>query len=243
MNPVFAILVTERFADPIVSLPSDAFRKREPVHLRSAITGKIGSPVTIRQRQIRLAEVQGTFSLNASSATSRSLSAGLSFLGVVDARSPVGIRVRCQQFTEVAGLVTALLVADPRLHQQKCLASIADMGVQVSGLEIRDCAMFERRSTFAVLLLSCLACWLSCAIVLEEIPELLSLTDNTSNDFTVRKAASAERVHVLRVEKQSAIKVLARAAEQAAAELWKRTFQATTPTRSALFIVNSVLRT
>jgi hypothetical protein len=34
-------LVTERFADPIVSLPPDAFRKREPVHLRSAITGKI----------------------------------------------------------------------------------------------------------------------------------------------------------------------------------------------------------
>jgi hypothetical protein len=45
-------LVTERFADPIVSLPPDAFRKREPVHLRSAITGKIGSPVTIRQPQV-----------------------------------------------------------------------------------------------------------------------------------------------------------------------------------------------
>jgi hypothetical protein len=40
-------LVTERFADPIVSLPTDAFRKEERVHLRS--TGKIGSPVTIRQ--------------------------------------------------------------------------------------------------------------------------------------------------------------------------------------------------
>jgi hypothetical protein len=117
------------------------------------------------------------------------------------------------------------------------------MGVQASSLEIRDCAMFGRRSTFAVLLLSCLACWLSCAIVSEEIPELLSLTDNTSNDFTVRKAASAECVHVLRVEKQGAIKILARAAaEQVAAELWKSTFQGTTPTRAALFIVNSVLR-
>jgi len=50
-HPVFAILVTERFEDPIVSLPPDAFRKREPVHLRSAITGKIGPPVTIRQPQ------------------------------------------------------------------------------------------------------------------------------------------------------------------------------------------------
>ena len=42
-------MVIERFADPIVSLLSDAFRKRESVHLRSAITGKIGSPVTIRR--------------------------------------------------------------------------------------------------------------------------------------------------------------------------------------------------
>ena len=117
------------------------------------------------------------------------------------------------------------------------------MGVQVSSSEFRNFVMFVRRSTFAVILLSCLACWLSCVIVLEEIPELLSLTDNTSNDFTVRKAASAECVHVLRVEKQGAIKILARAAEQVAAELWKSTFQGTTPTRSALFIVNSVLRT
>ncbi len=51
-RPVFAMLVIERFADPIVSLPPDAFRKREPVQLRSVITGKIGSPVTIRQPQV-----------------------------------------------------------------------------------------------------------------------------------------------------------------------------------------------
>jgi len=46
------MLVIERFADPIVSLPPDAFRKREPVQLRSVITGKIGSPVTIRQPHV-----------------------------------------------------------------------------------------------------------------------------------------------------------------------------------------------
>jgi hypothetical protein len=39
------------FRGSIVSLPPEAFRKREPVHLRRAITGKIGSPVTIRQPQ------------------------------------------------------------------------------------------------------------------------------------------------------------------------------------------------
>jgi hypothetical protein len=102
--------------------------------------------------------------------------------------------------------------------------------------------MFVRRLTFAVVLLSGLACWLSCVIVLEEIPELLSLTDNTSNDFTVRKAASAEGVHVLSVAKQGAIKIFARAVEHLAAELRKSSFQDATPTCSALFIVNSVLR-
>jgi hypothetical protein len=116
------------------------------------------------------------------------------------------------------------------------------MGVQVSSSEFRDFAMFVRRSTFAVILLSCLACWLSCVIVLEEIPELLSLTDNTSNDFAVRKAATAEGVHVLSVAKQGAIKIFARAMEHVAAELRKSTFQNTIPTCPALFIVNSVLR-
>ena len=52
------MLVIERLADPIVSLPRDAFRKREPVQLRSVITGKIGSPVTIRQTQVSIASLK-----------------------------------------------------------------------------------------------------------------------------------------------------------------------------------------
>jgi hypothetical protein len=116
------------------------------------------------------------------------------------------------------------------------------MGVQVSASELRDCTMFARRSTLAVLLLSCLASWLSCVVMLEEIPELLSLTDNTSNDFTVRKAPTAEGVHVLSVAKQDAFEIFARAVEHVAAKLWKSTFQDTTPTCCPLFIVNSVLR-
>jgi hypothetical protein len=101
--------------------------------------------------------------------------------------------------------------------------------------------MFAHRSTFTPLLLSCLACWLSCVIVFGEIPELVSLTDNTSNDFAVRRPASAESVHVLSVAKQGAIQIFARAVEHIAAELRKSTVQ-DTPTRSALFIVISVLR-
>jgi len=99
--------------------------------------------------------------------------------------------------------------------------------------------MADRRFTFAVL--SCLVCWLSCMIMFSEIPELLSLTDNTSNDFTVCKGASAGGVHVLRVQKQGEFKILARALEQGAEEPRKSMFEIT-PTQSALFIVNSVLR-
>jgi hypothetical protein len=116
------------------------------------------------------------------------------------------------------------------------------MGVQVFSSEFRDFIMFVRRATFAAVLLPCIACWLSCVIVLEEIPEFLSLTDNTSNDFTVRKAASADGVHVLSERKQGAIKIFSRAMEHVAAELRKSTFQNTIPTDTALFIVNSVLR-
>jgi hypothetical protein len=102
--------------------------------------------------------------------------------------------------------------------------------------------MFTRHSGFTPLLLCCLACWLSCVIVFGELPELLSLTDNTSNDFAMRRAAPAEGVHVLSVAKQGAIPIVARAVKHIAAELRKSTVQDTSRTRSALFIVNSVLR-
>lgn len=79
-------------------------------------------------------------------------------------------------------------------------------------------------------------------VLFGEFPELVSLTDNSSNDFTVHSTVSAKRVHVLSVTKQGAIQIFARAVEHIAAELRERTVQDTSPTRSALFIVNSVLR-
>jgi hypothetical protein len=111
-------------------------------------------------------------------------------------------------------------------------------------LKFRDSeiVIFARHSIFTSLLLSCLACWLSCVIVFGEFPELLSLTDNTSNDFAIRRAPSAEGVRVLSVAKQGSIQIFARAVEHIAAELRKSTVQDTSPTRSALFILNSVLR-
>jgi hypothetical protein len=107
-------------------------------------------------------------------------------------------------------------------------------------LEI-EIVMFARHSTFIPVLLSCLACLLSCVIIFGELPELLSLTDNTSNDFAMRRAASAEGVPVSSVAKQSAVQIFARA-EEYPAELRESTVEDTSPTRSALFIINSVLR-
>jgi hypothetical protein len=101
--------------------------------------------------------------------------------------------------------------------------------------------MFARHSILIRLLLSCLACWLSCVIVFGEFPELSSLTDNTSNDFAMRRAPSAEGIHVLSVAKQSAVQIFARAVEYLA-ELPESTVDVTSSARSALFIINSVLR-
>lgn len=52
--------------------------------------------------------------------------------------------------------------------------------------------MLTHRSTFARLSLSFAVCLLLCGIASAEIPELLSLTDNTSNDFTISKADKQE---------------------------------------------------
>jgi len=40
-------------------------------------------------------------------------------------------------------------------------------------------------------------CLLLCAIVAAEVPELLRLTDETSNDFTMRKASGREVIPTL----------------------------------------------
>ena len=52
--------------------------------------------------------------------------------------------------------------------------------------------MARHPSTFLHLLLCLVVCLLLSAIISAELPELLTLSDNTSNDFTGRKAGSRE---------------------------------------------------
>src|SRR5215472_6354116 len=57
--------------------------------------------------------------------------------------------------------------------------------------------MPKHRSIFGRVVLCLLVCVLLCGIVSSELPELLSLTDNTSNDFTFRKTSGQECVSTL----------------------------------------------
>ena len=52
--------------------------------------------------------------------------------------------------------------------------------------------MLAHRSTPDQLLILFAVCVLFCAVLSAEVPELLSLTDNASNDFTIHKTSSRE---------------------------------------------------
>ena len=57
--------------------------------------------------------------------------------------------------------------------------------------------MLRHQSTFLHLLLCIVVCLLLSAIISAELPELLTLSDNTSNDFIGRKAGSRECIGTL----------------------------------------------
>jgi hypothetical protein len=57
--------------------------------------------------------------------------------------------------------------------------------------------MWRHQSTFRHLLLCLVVCLLLTAVISAELPELLTLSDNTSNDFTGRKAGPRECIGTL----------------------------------------------
>ena len=93
------------------------------------------------------------------------------------------------------------------------------------------------------LLTSAIVFLLLFGIVSTELPELLTLTDNASNDFTVCKASSVEGVRVLSAAKECTIHFAVRTLGQhGGVELATVTVVGDSPTRSGLFILHSVLR-
>jgi len=82
---------------------------------------------------------------------------------------------------------------------------------------------------------------LLCGILCTEIPELLCLMDNTSNDFTVQ-TISAQAERVLRVTMPVATPIAVRVAEHEEMLFWTVTKEGSSPEHLGLFILHSTLR-
>jgi hypothetical protein len=79
-------------------------------------------------------------------------------------------------------------------------------------------------------------------IVAAELPELLSLEDNTSNDFTICKAGSAECASMLSAVNPGPIRLNLEDSEYGKRIRWAATFEGTKPKSTDLFVFHSVLR-
>jgi hypothetical protein len=103
--------------------------------------------------------------------------------------------------------------------------------------------MLMHRSILARLLFPAAVCLLLCGIVSAELPECLSLKDDTSNDFTVRKAASAVNIPLLNAAKQWPIQFHVEREKLSAAEPCTSTLADALSIPAMVFILHSVLRT
>jgi hypothetical protein len=102
--------------------------------------------------------------------------------------------------------------------------------------------MFRRRSTSAKLLVAVAASVFLLGIVVTELPELLTLSDNTSNDFAMRKAGSAECASMLSTANHRAIPLNMKDSEYSTDIRCAPALEDPKPTSSDLFFLHSVLR-
>ena len=98
------------------------------------------------------------------------------------------------------------------------------------------------RSIFGWLLFSSAVCLLLGAIVAAEVPELLCLTDETSNDFTVRKASGREVITTLSAAIQRSVILDTENFEHKGCACDARIFRGTEIVFSDLFVLHSVFR-
>jgi hypothetical protein len=102
--------------------------------------------------------------------------------------------------------------------------------------------MTQHRSIFGRVVFCSLVFVLLCGIVSSELPELLSLTDNTSNDFTFRKASGQERTSTLGAAVHKSVPLDKRNSECAPCTNCALMLAATKTISSDLFVLHSVLR-
>ena len=110
------------------------------------------------------------------------------------------------------------------------------------GFRHLDRGMHSHRSIFGQSLIRLLVCVLLCGIVSSELPELLSLTDNASNDFTFRKASGRECRSTLSVTIHKCVPLDKKNCECGPCSNCAPTLVPTETVSSDLFVLHSVLR-
>jgi len=98
------------------------------------------------------------------------------------------------------------------------------------------------RSILGRLLFSSAVCLLLVAFLAAEVPELLSLTDETSNDFTVRKASGREVTPTLSAVIQRSANLDTENFDHKGCACDARIFRDTEIVFSDLFVLHSVFR-
>jgi hypothetical protein len=84
---------------------------------------------------------------------------------------------------------------------------------------------------------------LLCGLVAAELPELLTLTDNTANDFTVRKGSTPQIAPKLSAVSYRSSQLNTKGFEYSEQADRSATFEGVKPTSSSLFILLCALRT
>jgi len=103
--------------------------------------------------------------------------------------------------------------------------------------------MFRRKSISVKLLVAVAASLFLLGIVAVELPELLTLTDNTSNDFAMRKAGVAEFASMLSTSSHRPLPLNMKGPEYGTDIRWSPALENPKPASSDLFSLHSVLRT
>jgi hypothetical protein len=102
--------------------------------------------------------------------------------------------------------------------------------------------MLTFSSRFLRLLFPVVICLLLYGILSAEIPGLLCLMDNTSNDFTAQQTISPQAGRVLRVTMPVATPIAVRVAQHEEMQFWTITREGSSPEHLGLFILHSIRR-
>jgi hypothetical protein len=102
--------------------------------------------------------------------------------------------------------------------------------------------MLNRRSIHSRILFATVIGVLLCSVFATELPELLSLTDRTSNDFTLRDAAVRLSPSHTGTQAGATIAFVLRSFTQALGLLHSLPHESTTPASADLQYLHSILR-